>query len=136
MSIGGRSYSDPSYGSHKQLEFGQFTCGTRSAAILEAIVITTPIKVVAISGVASAAGSGSTSAWAVCKNTTALGTLTFATNATAGAVANATVTTTAADLKCAVGDRLTLQSGTQTADPAQTCKVSVEYYDIFDNSDN
>jgi len=132
MSKGGRSYSDPSYGSHKQLEFGQFTCGTRSAAILEAIVITTPIRVVAVSGVASAAGSGSTSAWSVSKNTTALGTLTFATNATAGAVANATITAT--DL--AVGDRLVLASGTATADPNQTCKVSVEYYEIFNNSDN
>jgi len=132
MSKGGRTYSDPSYGSHKQLEFGQFTCGTRSAAILEAIVITTPIRVVAVSGVASAAGSGSTSAWSVSKNTTALGTLTFATNATAGAVANATITAT--DL--AVGDRLVLASGTATADPNQTCKVSVEYYEIFSNSDN
>jgi hypothetical protein len=136
MSKGGRSYSDPSYGSHKSMTFQQFSCGTRSAAILDAIVVNTPMKVIGISGVAAFAGSGSTSAWAVCKNTTALGTLTFATNATAGAVANATVTTTAASVICAVGDRLTLQSGTQTADPNQTCKVSVEYYELFDVSDN
>ena len=132
MSKGGRTYSDPSYGSHKVMTFAQYTCGTRSAAVLEAQVITTPIRVVAVSGVAGAAGSGSTSAWSVSKNTTALGTLTFATNATAGAVANASITAT--DL--AVGDRLVLASGTATADPNQTCKVSVEYYEIFDNSDN
>jgi hypothetical protein len=114
------------------MTFAQYTCGTRSAAVLEAQVITTPIRVVAVSGVAGAAGSGSTSAWSVSKNTTALGTLTFATNATAGAVANASITAT--DL--AVGDRLVLASGTATADPNQTCKVSVEYYEIFDNSDN
>ena len=132
MSKGGRTYSDPSYGSHKVMTFAQYTCGTRSAAVLEAQVITTPIRVVAVSGVAATAGSGSTSAWSVSKNTTALGTLTFATNATAGAVANASITAT--DL--AVGDRLVLASGTATADPNQTCKVSVEYYEIFDNSDN
>ena len=133
MSKGGRSYSDPSYGSRKQLDFGLYSCGTRSAAILESIVVTTPMKVVGISAVASIAGSGSTSAWAVDHNTTAIGTLTFATNATAGAVANVAAFT---PVDCNVGDSIVLNSGTATADPNQNCRVSVEYYETFDVSDN
>ena len=133
MSKGGRSYSDPSYGSHKQITFGLYSCGTRSAAILESIVVTTPISVIGVSAVATVAGSGSTSAWSVSKNTTAIGTLTFATNATAGAVANVAAFTPVA---CAVGDRLVLASGTATADPNQNCRVSVEYYESFSVSDN
>ena len=133
MSKGGRSYSDPSYGSHKSITFGLYSCGTRSAAILEAIVVNTPMDVIGISAVATVAGSGSTSAWSVSKNTTAIGTLTFATNATAGAVANVAAFT---PVSCDVGDRLVLASGTATADPNQNCRVSVEYYETFDVSDN
>jgi hypothetical protein len=91
------------------------------------------MKVIGISAVAAAAGSGSTSAWSVSKNTTAIGTLTFATNATAGAVANVAAFTA---VDCDVGDRLVLASGTATADPNQNCRVSVEYYETFDVGDN
>ena len=132
MSKGGRSYSDPSYGSHKFINFQQYTCGTRSAAILESVVVTTPITVIGISAVAALAGSGSTSAWSVSKNATALATLTFATNATAGTVVNGTVTATV----LTSGDRLILASGTATADPAQTSKITVEYYETFEVGDN
>lgn len=131
-----RTYSDPSYGSKKVLKFGRYTCGTRSAAILENISVFHPMTITKIYAIAACAGSGSTSAWAVDKNNTALTTMTFATNATAGTIVKGTLSTTAADMYCTAGDYLTLISGTATADPAQTAEVCIEYTESFDVSDN
>jgi hypothetical protein len=132
MSKGGRSYSDPSYGSHKFIQFPRYTAGTRSAALLDSISVATPIYVLGVQGVAAVAGSGSTSVWVVQKNATAIGTLTFATNATAGTVVNASVTPVA----LTSGDILNLRSGTSTADPAQTAQIFVEFVETFEVGDN
>jgi hypothetical protein len=81
---------------------------------------------------AAVAGSGSTSAWAIVAGTTALCTMTFATNATAGTVVNGTVT----DYEAGKDTVLYLYSGTATADPNQTVSVAVEYEEIFDNAND
>jgi len=132
MSKGGRTYSDPSYGSHKYIMFPRYTAGTRSAALMDSISVAGPIYVVGVQGVAAIAGSGSTSVWVVQKNSTAIGTLTFATNATAGTVVNASITAVA----LTSGDILNLRSGTATADPTQTAQIIVEYVETFEVGDN
>lgn len=133
MSKGGRSYSDPSYGSKKILNFTQVTCGTRAtAANVATISVMHPITITDWNITATVAGSGATSQWTLKKGTTALGTLTFATNATAGAVVEGSVTETS----LTAGDVLVLGSVLSTADPSQTCLASVEYRETFEVGDN
>ena len=128
-----RSYSDPSFGSRKQFRFGTaYTCGTRSAAALESVPMMHKFRITDATMKCIAAGSGSTSAWAVVAGTTAICTMTFASNCTAATVVNGTITA----YDGAKDTLLHLYSGTQTADPAQTVVVWVEYESIFDNAND
>jgi len=115
------------------MRFGTaYTCGTRSAAALESIPMMHKFKITDATVKCIAAGSGSTSAWAIVAGTTAICTMTFATNCTAATVVNGTVTAYEAGADTLVY----LYSGTQTADPAQTCVVWFEYEDVFDNAND
>jgi len=128
-----RTYSDPSYGAKKMMRFGTaYTCGTRSAATLESIPMMHKFKITDAVMKCIAAGSGSTSAWAVVAGTTAICTMTFATNCTAATVVNGTITA----YEAGKDTLLHLYSGTQTADPAQTVVVWVEYEELFDNDND
>jgi len=132
MSKGGRSYSDPSYGSKKVFGFTQTTCGTRATALVQTITVMYPVTITDWNIVANVAGSGATSQWVLAKGTTALGTLTFATNATAGTTVEGSVTETS----LTAGDTLTLRSVLSTADPNQTIQANVEYRETFEVGDN
>ena len=79
MSKGGRSYSDQSYGSIKQMQFGPNTIGTIAAGNLTTFVATEPITVTdwAINNLAL--GTGGAATFVLYKNsTTALGTIILA----------------------------------------------------------
>ena len=127
-----RSYSDPTYGGKKIIQFSKWSCGTRSEAAVERIPMMHKFKVTDANMIAHVAGSGSTSAWSLVAGTTALCTMTFATNATAGTVLNGTVTA----YEAGADTILYLYSGTATADPNQTQQVFVEYEEVFDNSND
>ena len=84
-----RTYSDPSYGSRKIFKFNAVSMGTRSGENCPAagsFTASHPIKILDFSMTVNKTGDGGTSQWVLLKGTTALGTLNFATNPTAGTV--------------------------------------------------
>jgi len=127
-----RSYSDPSYGAKKQMRFGIWSCGTRSAATVESISMLSPFEITDVNMKAIAAGSGSTCEWILKAGTTVISTLSFATNVTADTVVNETATAYQGGADTLVN----LVSGTQVADPAQTFELSFEYIERFVEDDS
>lgn len=136
MSKGGRTYSDPSYGSKKLFSFARVSMGTRSddALVTEAGILTVmhPIRITDWNIICDATGDGGTSQWVLKKGTTALGTLNFVTNPTAGTTVEGSVTETS----LTAGDTLRLYSATSVADPAPFATARVEYREVFEDGDN
>ena len=136
MSKGGRSYSDPSYGSKKTMNFQRVSMGTRAADTVElaagVLTVMTPMVVTDWSIACDATGNGGTSTWILKKGTLALGTLSFVTNPTAGTVVTGTCDT---NNDCNVGDKLYLYTGLSTAAPQPFITPIVEYRETFDVSD-
>lgn len=132
MSKGGRSYSDPSYGSKKVFAFTRVTVGTRATALVESISVMHPVTITDWNAIADVAGSGAATSWVLKKNTTTLATISFATNATAATVVEGSLTETS----LTAGDTLNLFSVLGTSDPNQTILVNVEYRETFEVGDN
>ena len=134
-----RTYSDPSYGSKKLFMFPiKVTMGTRPAdtVVLDAGQMTaiTPITITSWGLTCDATGNGATSTWILKKGTVALGTLSFATNPTAGGTVAGTCSGT--DAICSVGDSIYLYAGLSTASTLGKVYATVEYVEHYLNSDN
>lgn len=135
-SKGGRSYSDPSYGSVKTVTLGPITAGTRATAIVDAFSPMNPITVLDWNISNSTLGTGGSSQWTLCatsaSGTSALGTIIFVGTHAAGAVVEGTVSTeTAVD----TGGKIHLYSVLSTA-AALTLTAQITYRERFDVSDN
>lgn len=137
-SPGGRSYSDPSYGSVKTLTFGVVAAGTRATAIVDGFVPMVPIKVLDWSMSNTTLGTGGSSQWVLAatgaNGTAALGTAIWVGTHAAGAVLSAS----AADVAAATiptGGALHLYSVLSTA-ASLTLECVVSYREVFDVSDN
>jgi len=133
-----RSYSDPSYGSKKQLKSGIVTAGTRATAIVETMVPVAPITVVDWNMVNNTLGTGGSSQWVLAatsaNGTAALGTIIFVGTHAAGAtVAGAAVSGAAATV--AAGGAINLYSVLSTA-ANLTVNANVEYQESFVESDS
>ena len=134
-SKGGRSYSDPSYGSVKTLTFGVVTAGTRATAIVDAFTAMNPITILDWSMSNSTLGTGGSSQWVLAatssNGTAALGTIIFVGTHAAGAEVSGTATETSIP----TGGALHLYSVLSTA-ASLTVKAVVTYRETFDVSDN
>lgn len=138
MSQGGRSYSDPSYGSRKQFTFQRVSMGTRAADTVElaagVFTAVVPMVITKWKIVCDATGNGGTSTWILKKGTLALGTLSFVTNPTAGTTVSGTCDAT--NGICAAGTNVYLYSGLSTASPSPFITATFQYREAFDLSDN
>lgn len=134
-SKGGRSYSDPSYGSVKTLTFGVVTAGTRATAIVDGFTAMNPITILDWSMSNSTLGTGGSSQWVLAatssNGTAALGTIIFVGTHAAGAVVSGSATETTIP----TGGALHLYSVLSTA-AALTVTAVVTYREAFDVSDN
>ena len=134
-SKGGRSYSDPSYGSVKTVTFGVVTAGTRATAIVDAFSPMNPITILDWNMSNSTLGTGGSSQWVLAATssagTAALGTIIFVGTHAAGAVVEGTATET----EVAKGGKLHLYSILSTA-AALTLTAQVTYRERFDVDDN
>lgn len=135
-SKGGRSYSDPSYGSIKTLTFGVVTAGTRATAIVDGFLPMNPITIVDWSMSNSTLGTGGSSQWVLAatssEGTSALGTIIFVGTHAAGAVVSGSVAT---ETTIPTGGALHLYSVLSTA-AALTVTAVVSYRETFVSSDN
>lgn len=135
-SKGGRSYSDPSYGSIKTLTFGVVTAGTRATAIVAGFNPMNPITVVDWSMSNTTLGTGGSSQWVLAatsaNGTSALGTIIFVGTHAAGAVVDGSVAT---ETTIPTGGALHLYSVLSTA-AGLTVQATVSYREAFDASDN
>jgi len=135
-SKGGRSYSDPSYGSIKTVTFGVVTAGTRATAIVDGFKPMNPITIVDWSMSNSTLGTGGSSQWVLAatssNGTSALGTIIFVGTHAAGAVVDGSIAT---EVTIPTGGALNLYSILSTA-AALTVTAVVSYREAFDVSDN
>jgi len=135
MSKGGRSYSDPSYGSIKQLSFETVTAGTRATALVDTVKVMNPITVTDWNMSNMTLGTGGSSQWVLAatsaNGTAALGTIIFVGTHAAGITIDGSVTETT----IAAGGRLDFYSVLSTA-AGLTVKPTVKYREAFDSSDN
>ena len=96
-SKGGRSYSDPSYGSVKVFSFSTLVTGTRGAALVQTWEPMNPVTILDWNISCHTLGTGGNQAFTLAATsslgTAALGTITMATNAI-GAVVDGTCTET------------------------------------------
>ena len=134
-SKGGRSYSDPSYGSVKSIELGPYTSGTRATAIVDAWSPMNPVTILDWNISNSTLGTGGSSQWALCatsgSGTAALGTIIFVGTHAAGAVTEGTATETDVDK----GGKVHLYSILSTS-AGLTLTAVITYRERFDASDN
>ena len=134
-SKGGRSYSDPSYGSVKSMVIGPYTAGTRATAIVDGITAMNPITVLDWNLSNSTLGTGGSSQWVLAATssvgTAALGTIIFVGTHAAGAVIDGSLTET----NVPTGGALHLYSVLSTA-AALTVSARITYRERFDVSDN
>jgi len=134
-SKGGRSYSDPSYGSIKSNVIGPFTAGTRATAIVATISPMNPVSVVDWNMTNSTLGTGGSSQWVLAatssSGTAALGTIIFVGTHAAGAAVEGTATETVV----AKGGKIHLYSILSTA-AALTVSANISYRETFDAADN
>lgn len=137
-SKGGRTYSDPSYGSVKSLIFGPYTAGTRATAIVGQITAMNPIKILDWNMMNSTLGTGGSSQWVLAatssNGTAALGTIIFVGTHAAGAVVDGSASDVAS-ATIPTGGALHLYSVLSTA-AALTVEARVTYRETFDVSDN
>ena len=137
-SKGGRSYSDPSYGSIKVQQFPFVgTAGTRATAIVSVINPMNPITVVDWQMTNTVLGTGGSSQW-VLAATSASGTYACGTIVWVGTHA-ANVTTegsVATERNVATGGALHLYSVLSTAAVELAFVTKVSYRETFDVSDN
>lgn len=135
-SKGGRSYSDPSYGSMKQVVFGPHTAGTRATAIVDGLTAMNPITIVDWQLCNSTLGTGGSSQWVLAatsaNGTSALGTIIFVGTHAAGAVVEGSIAT---EVTIPTGGALHLYSILSTA-AGLTVEARVSYREAFDVSDN
>ena len=132
----GRSYSDPSYGSKKTWSFARVSMGTRAsqnATEAGQFVAQGPIEILDFQMYCSATGDGGTSGWVLLKGTTALGTLNFVTNPTAGTTMS--TSPAAAASTGTSGDVFQLYQITSIASPAPFVQGTIEYRERFLESD-
>lgn len=138
-SKGGRSYSDPSYGSVKTMQpFDQVTAGTRATALVSSHKAMHPITVLDWNIVNTTLGTGGSSQWVLAatsaNGTAALGTIIFVGTHAIGAVVDGSASDVAA-ATVATGGTLDLYSVLSTA-AGLTLQTSVSYRERFDVSDN
>lgn len=135
-SKGGRSYSDPSYGSVKTLTFGVVTAGTRATAIVDGFTAMNPITVLDWAMSNSTLGTGGSSQWVLAatssNGTSALGTIIFVGTHAAGAVVSGSIAT---ETTIPTGGSLHLYSVLSTAAALTLC-TTVSYREAFVVSDN
>jgi len=97
-SKGGRSYSDPSYGSIKLYSFPALTAGTRATAIAQAWKPMNPITIVDWQITNNATGTGGTSQWKLvatsAEGTSELGAISMTGTHGVGAIVDGTATET------------------------------------------
>lgn len=134
-SKGGRTYSDPTYGSVKTVTFGVVTAGTRATAIVDSFSPMNPITVLDWNMSNSTLGTGGSSQWVLAATssagTAALGTIIFVGTHAAGAVVEGTATET----NVAKGGKIHLYSVLSTA-AGLTVTAQVTYRERFDVDDN
>lgn len=134
-SKGGRSYSDPSYGSVKSFTFGVVTAGTRATAVVDSFSPMNPITVLDWNMSNTTLGTGGSSQWVLAatssEGTAALGTIIFVGTHAAGAVTEGTATET----NVAKGGKVHLYSVLSTA-AGLTVEAQVTYRERFDTEDN
>ena len=136
-SKGGRTYSDPSYGSQKVMQFAFIgTAGTRATAIVSTLTPMNPITVVDWQMTNTVLGTGGSSQWVLAATssagTAALGTIIFVgTHA-----ANATVEGAATETNIAKGGSINLYSVLSTAAVELAFVTKVSYRERFDVDDN
>ena len=132
-----RTYSDPSYGSKKIFKFNAVSMGTRSPENTPAAGVFTashPITITDFTMTCSATGNGGTSQWVLLKGTTALGTLNFVTNPTAGTVMSTAPAAAAATGTS--GDIWYLYSVSSVAAPEPFVTAEIEYVERYLDTDN
>ena len=136
-SKGGRSYSDPSYGSVKSLEpfVPGITAGTRATALVDSLKVLNPITILDWNMTNMTLGTGGSSQWVLAatsaNGTAALGTIIFVGTHAAGAVIDGSVTETSV----ATGGTLNLYSVLSTA-AGLTVTAHIAYRESFSVSDN
>lgn len=134
-SAGGRSYSDPTYGSVKTFSFAQVTAGTRASAIVDVFEPMNPITILDWNMANAALGTGGTSQWVLAatsgSGTAALGTITFTGTHALGAVVDGTATET----KVAKGGVVHLYSILSTAADLKVT-ATFTYRENFETGDN
>lgn len=134
-SKGGRSYSDPSYGSVKTVTFGVVTAGTRATAIVDSFSPMNPITILDWNMSNSTLGTGGSSQWVLAatssEGTAALGTIIFVGTHAAGVVVEGTATET----NVAKAGKVHFYSVLSTA-AGLTVTAQVTYRERFDVSDN
>jgi len=137
-SKGGRSYSDPSYGSVKTLSYLERTAGTRATALVESIKAMNPITVIDWNMSNTTLGTGGSSQWVLAatsaNGTAALGTIIFVGTHAAGVTVDGSAASVAA-ATVAAGGTLDLYSVLSTA-AGLTLTARVAYREAFDVSDN
>jgi hypothetical protein len=135
-SKGGRSYSDPSYGSVKVLAFNGITAGTRATAIADGLTAMNPITIIDWSISNATLGTGGTSQWVLAatssNGTSALGTITLAGTHAIGFVAEGSI---ASEYTLPTGGVLHLYSVLSTA-AAFVLTPRVSYREAFVADDN
>ena len=134
-SKGGRSYSDPSYGSVKTIELGPITAGTRATAIVSKWSPMNPVTILDWNMINSTLGTGGSSQWVLAatsgSGTAALGTIVWVGTHAAGVVVEGTATETNVTKAGAVNLYSVLSTA---ADLGLTAVIS--YRETFDVGDN
>lgn len=134
-SPGGRTYSDPSFGSVKTFTFQVATAGTRATAVVETFRPMNPITILDWNMVNTTLGTGGSSQWVLCatsgSGTAALGTIIWAGTHAAQAVVDGTATET----HVTKGGAVSLYSVLSTA-AGLTVVATVTYREAFDIGDN
>lgn len=137
-SKGGRSYSDPSYGSVKNMTpYSVVTAGTRATALVDSVKTMNPITVLDWNIMNSTLGTGGSSQWVLAatsaNGTTALGTIAMAGTHAAGAAVDGAIAGTSAVV--AKGGTLNLYSVLSTA-ANLTVQPQITYREHFVVDDN
>src|SRR3990167_8587658 len=137
-SKGGRSYSDPSYGSMKTFTFGVVTAGTRATALVDRFTAMNPISVVDLSMSNTTLGTGGSSQWSIsatsANGTAALGTIIFVGTHAAGVVVSGSITESASTT-IPTGGSIDLYSVLSTS-AGLTVSATVSYREAFVVGDN
>lgn len=137
-SQGGRSYSDPSYGSVKTMELGAYTAGTRATLIVSGVKAMNSIKILDWNIVNGTLGTGGSSQWVLAatssNGTAALGTIIFVGTHAAGAAVDGSISSVASQ-NIPAGGAINLYSILSTAADL-SLNVQVTYRETFDVSDN